>query len=137
LTAERILEMEYQKSARHGTDQRPDIVFHIPAEISRAPVADNNFAVWALKHKASETEANADFGKLDDMCRALRYHLAVFVNISSVRTHLAAYTGRYADRIHSFGVPPVGGTEITHSYFDHGQLREVSYPVAGGNQTLR
>jgi len=26
-----ILELEYQKSSRHGTGQRPDIVFHIPA----------------------------------------------------------------------------------------------------------
>src|SRR5213592_3558915 len=32
LNGHRILEMEYQKSARHGTSQRPDIILHIPAE---------------------------------------------------------------------------------------------------------
>lgn len=47
-----ILEMEYQKSQRHGTSQRPDIVFHIPAEYSHALVTENNFAVWALKRRA-------------------------------------------------------------------------------------
>lgn len=47
-----ILEMEYQKSSRHGLGQRPDIVFHIPAEHSRESVQANNFAVWALPHRS-------------------------------------------------------------------------------------
>ena len=44
-----ILEMEYQKSARHGMSQRPDIVLHIPAEDAGSDVRENNLAVWALK----------------------------------------------------------------------------------------
>ncbi|MEX2493215.1 MAG: hypothetical protein WD425_15795 [Nitrospirales bacterium] len=45
-----ILEMEYQKSERHDMVQRPDIVFHIPAEHSGAGARAYNFAVWALKN---------------------------------------------------------------------------------------
>jgi hypothetical protein len=41
----RILQMEYQKSARHNMHQRPDILLHVPAEESGAGVAENNFAV--------------------------------------------------------------------------------------------
>src|SRR5438046_22571 len=59
-----ILEMEYQKSARHGLGQRPDIIFHIPAEHSQAAVQANNFAVWALKRRASSADAHDDFVKL-------------------------------------------------------------------------
>src|SRR3989442_11784166 len=33
-----ILEMEYQKSARHGLTQRPDIILHAPAEETGAAV---------------------------------------------------------------------------------------------------
>jgi hypothetical protein len=44
--------MEYQKSARQGLAQRPDIVFHIPAEVSGAAVTENNYEVWALKPAA-------------------------------------------------------------------------------------
>jgi hypothetical protein len=36
LDSGRILEMEYRKSTRHGTSQRPDIVLHKPAEESGA-----------------------------------------------------------------------------------------------------
>src|SRR5690349_21340233 len=49
-----ILEMEYQKSTRHATKQRPDIILHIPREISGSKsTRTNNFAVWALKRRAS------------------------------------------------------------------------------------
>ena len=93
LSAERILEMEYQKSARHGISQRPDIVFPIPAEISGVPVRDNNFAVWALKHLASLADAEEDFAKLDEMCDALNCLLATFVNVASSKTYLELYKG--------------------------------------------
>lgn len=62
LTEGRILEMEYQKSGRHGLTQRPDIVLHVPAEPGTS-VQDNNFAVWALKFRASEGDARDDFRK--------------------------------------------------------------------------
>src|SRR5436190_23025173 len=68
-----ILEMEYQKSSRHGIRQRSDIVFHVPAEYSGASVRDNNFAVWALKRRASLGKGSEDFDLLDEMFEALRY----------------------------------------------------------------
>lgn len=57
MTNGRILEMEYQKSRRHGMMQRPDIVFDVPVENSGEAVCKNNFAVWALKHRASPSKA--------------------------------------------------------------------------------
>jgi len=109
LSQERILEMEYQKSRmRHGVIQRPDIIFHIPTEISQQPAARNNFAVWALKFRGSKSAAIEDFRNLDEMCERLCYPLAFFVNIASNKTHLEAYTGRYSDRsIHSLFQGPL------------------------------
>lgn len=99
-----ILEMEYQKSARHRTTQRPDIVFHRPAEESRSAVTSNNFAVYALKRRATRLAARADFAKLHEMCEQLDYALAVFVRIDSEATLREEYTGAFQDRIHAFGV---------------------------------
>jgi hypothetical protein len=104
LTGDRIVEMEYQKSDRHGLTQRPDIVFHIPAEISGSAVNENNYAVWALKQAASVAEAKDDFLKLDDMFRILRYPLGIFINIRSNRHHLNSYEGPYRDRLMAFAV---------------------------------
>lgn len=73
-----ILEMEYQKTTQHGTSQRPDIILHIPVEASGAAVGENNFAVWALKHRASAFKAQEDFGKLDEMFEYLCYPLGIF-----------------------------------------------------------
>lgn len=104
-----ILEMEYQKSARHDMEQRPDIILHIPAEGSGAGVRDNNFAVFALKLRASRAEALADFGKLDEMCERLDYPLAIFINVASERHYREEYTGPFPDRLHAFGVVLVNG----------------------------
>jgi hypothetical protein len=120
-----ILEMEYQKSAKHGISQRPDIVFHIPTEISRASVRKNNFAVWALKLNASTTDARDDFDKLDEMCGELRYSLAIFVNIASSTTHLKLYRGKYHERIHAFSFLDREGSQIQHSYFENGGIENV------------
>jgi hypothetical protein len=94
-----ILEMEYQKSRRHGTWQRPDIVFHIPVEHSGASVGENNFAVWALKRRASITDAVSDFALLDDMFETLRYPLGFFVNVDSTDQMGQHYTGEHPDRL--------------------------------------
>ena len=99
-----ILEMEYQKSNRHGIAQRPDIILHIPAEESGASVRGNNFAVFALKRRASPADAIADFGKLDEMCERLDYPLAIFINVDSERHYREEYTGPFPDRLHTFGV---------------------------------
>lgn len=95
----RILEMEYQKSARHQIGQRPDIVLHVPAEQSGMSVEDNNFAVWALKFKANEKEAREDFRKLDEMFEYLHYPLGFFMNIASSDPLHRFYDGRYRDRL--------------------------------------
>src|SRR5882672_8811236 len=55
LDDEVVIEMEYQKSVRHGTNQRPDIVLHTPAELHVSPVDVGNLAVFALKHQASQS----------------------------------------------------------------------------------
>jgi hypothetical protein len=96
----RILEMEYQKSRNvHGLVQRPDIVLHVPAEVTNADVSANNLAVWALKRHASEAEALDDFGKLDQMFATLQYHFGFFVNIADFRHYSRLYSGPYADRL--------------------------------------
>jgi hypothetical protein len=104
-----ILEMEYQKSARHNLRQRPDIILHVPAEESGLSVAENNFAVFALKWKASPADAVGDFEKLDAMCDQLRYPLAVFINVASELHYRDLYTGPFPDRLHTFGVSLVDG----------------------------
>lgn len=94
-----ILEMEYQKSARHGTRQRPDIVFHIPAEYSNSSVRENNFAVWALKRRASPANALEDFANLDEMFNNLCYQIGIFVNIDSTDPMRQHYTGQHQKRL--------------------------------------
>jgi hypothetical protein len=94
-----ILEMEYQKSRRHDLTQRPDIVFHIPAEYSGATVQENNFAVWALKRRASAVKAKSDFDLLDEMFQALHYPLGFFLNIDSVDSMRQHYNGAYGSRL--------------------------------------
>jgi hypothetical protein len=134
LSAERILELEYQKTVgRHGTRQRPDIVFHIPMEISGAEEWKNNFAVWALKHSATSARATEDFIKFEHMCHRLCYPLAIFINVSSAETHLDKYRGSFHERVHSFAVPSARGTRIGHSYFEDGELRNVWYSLANAD----
>ncbi|MDZ4348067.1 MAG: hypothetical protein U1A22_00820 [Xanthomonadaceae bacterium] len=94
-----ILEMEYQKSARHKLGQRPDIIFHIPTEHSHAGVEANNFAVWALKRRASVAEVREDFDKLDQMFERLHYPLGFFVNVDATDPMRAHYSGTYGSRL--------------------------------------
>ncbi|MGH7380876.1 MAG: hypothetical protein ACREKR_01410 [Candidatus Methylomirabilales bacterium] len=99
-----ILEMEYQKSARHGISQRPDIVLHVPAENSGAGVVDNNFAVWALKRRATPSQARDDFARLDEMFEMVLYPLGIFVNVGA-RDHLAwSYDGNFPERLRTVAV---------------------------------
>jgi hypothetical protein len=124
-----ILEMEYQKSARHDTSQRPDIVFHIPVEVSKGSVHDNNFAVWALKRDASFSDARGDYEKLDEMGATLRYPLIIFVNVHSSKTHLDAYCGNFRERIHAFAVPGPDEADIHYSYFKNGRITHEILPL--------
>lgn len=93
-----ILEIEHQKSGRHGIRQRPDIILHVPA-VHGVSVKDNNHAVWALKWRASVKKAKADFVLLDEMFEELNYPLGFFVNIGSMDPMLQHYGGKHRDRI--------------------------------------
>ncbi len=60
----------------------PDIILHIPTEVSGVGVYENNFAVWALKREATKKGAIEDFKKLDKMFRDLSYPVGFFININ-------------------------------------------------------
>jgi hypothetical protein len=125
LRGDDIIEMEYQKSARHGFYRRPDIIFHVPAEVSGAPVTENNFAVWAFKANAKSEGAKEDFDKLEEMFEHLHYPLGSFVNIGTEHHHLGEYNGTHAERMHGYAVSLQNGkVSIRHAYYIDGSLRE-------------
>lgn len=99
-----ILEMEYQKSRRHGMNQRPDIILHVPAEESGAKVTQNNLGVWALKLRANEDKALQDFAKLDGMFQRLHYQIGIFINIDSIDHFANFFKGRFPDRLRTVSV---------------------------------
>lgn len=107
-----ILEMEYQKSARHGSGQRPDIIFHVPVERPIADVTKNNFAVWALKRRATIESANDDFHKLDEMLDTLCYRFGFFINIDSTRPMREHYTGTHGSQLFT-AAANLSGSEVT------------------------
>jgi hypothetical protein len=117
-----ILEMEYQKSARHGMYQRPDIVLHIPAEEASAEVYENNLAVWALKRHATEDAARDDFNKLDEMIERLRYSLGIFVNVDSTDHFAPSYVGAFPDGVRTVAVS-VEDLKIVSRWGHPGDLR--------------
>lgn len=104
LQGDHILEMEYQKSARHGMSQRPDIVLHVPAEESGAKVNENNVAVWALKRRATLGEACEDFDKLDQMFEMLNYPMGIFINVDAKQHFADFYNGRFPERVRTVAV---------------------------------
>ena len=106
-----ILELEYQKSRRHGVRQRPDIILHVPASAGGSVRADNH-AVWALKHRATVRKAREDFDHLDEMFRELDYPLGFFVNIGSPDPMLQHYAGTYRDRLLGVGVTHKHGETV-------------------------
>lgn len=121
-----ILEMEYQKSVRHGTQQRPDIILHVPVEISRTTVTENNYAVWALKRNASVKSATDDFEKLNDMFSILTYPMGFFINIDSMSHHLDSYSGDFRDRIFAFAVQlNQSDVAIKMAYFESNDITEI------------
>ena len=138
LNGHRILEMEYQKSVRHRTSQRPDIILHIPAEFHDLDVTMGNFAVWALKHRASAARANDDFNNLDDMFMTLKYPLGFFINVEAKQHHLDRYDGRFRNRLHAFALQRKGQERlIRHGLYSRGQIIERTYLADGCGQVLR
>jgi hypothetical protein len=124
---ELILEMEYQKSEnRYRTGQRPDIILHIPTEVTGAPVTENNLAVWALKYKGSDSKALDDFRKLDLMFENLHYQIGFFINVSSDRHRLNNYAGSFPGRLISFAVKLTNGAvQIRQALIENGRVIET------------
>jgi hypothetical protein len=109
-----ILEMEYQKSVRHGMGQRPDVIFHVPTEHSLSGVMANNFAVWALKRRATVAEARDDFEKLDQMFINLDYPHGFFVNIDATDPMRSNYAGVHGTRLSAVAAELAGGEVKTY-----------------------
>jgi hypothetical protein len=125
LTEDQIIEMEYQKSARHELSQRPDIIFHIPVEHSCGNIVENNFAVWAFKARANAVKAQEDFEKLDQMFEFLNYPLGFFVNINTEQHHLNLYEGNFKDRLVGFSVCLQDESpQTTKAWFENNEFRE-------------
>ena len=126
LDEDRILEQEYQKSARHGLGQRPDIIFHIPVEHSGAEINENNYSVWALKANASKVSALEDFDKLEEMIYHLKYPLGIFININSTDNHIEHYVGKLHGNIIGFSVMlNENEVKIKKSWFENGQKKDI------------
>lgn len=84
-----------------------------------------NLAVFALKLRATPTEARQDFAALDAMFRALNYPLGAFINIGNDRTHAELYQGAYPGRIHMFAVWQIDGrTRVRHERHHDGHVIE-------------
>jgi hypothetical protein len=86
-----MVEQEYQKRYRdHGLRIRPDILIHCPFDAEHHPDRKvGNFVAFALKLKAGPKKAAADYKNLLLLMETLGYPFGVFVNIDSVKTHIA------------------------------------------------
>ncbi len=91
--------MKYQKTERHGLTQRPNIIFHIPTEHSRAGDEQTSMQSAALKHRASVSDAKDDFNKLNqEIFRQLDYPLGFFLNIAEqIRSHARPLHGELSE----------------------------------------
>jgi hypothetical protein len=126
LTEDRIIEMEYQKSDRHGMSQRPDIIFHIPVELSGADRNENNYAVWAFKVNANQGSAQEDFEKLDQMFGVLNYPLGFFINIRTDQNHMNIYGGQFRDGLLGYSVwLQEGSPRFKKAWFEGNAFKEL------------
>ncbi|MEA2033564.1 MAG: hypothetical protein U9N41_08285 [Euryarchaeota archaeon] len=122
-----ILEEEYQKRLNeHGTGQRPDLIVHIPTEISGlANTSKNNLVVFAFKKNATLKKVGEDFYKLDVMFKELEYPLGIFINIGTLHTHIDKYRGNYKERLHFFSVVMKNvEVKIVHAFLKNGQIEK-------------
>lgn len=94
-------------------------------ELDGTSVQENNFAVFALKRLASQTEAEEDFGKLDQMFNQLHYPLGFFIDVDSTQHRLNNYTGTFRNRLHAFAVKLVNGeVSIIHASWVGNEIHE-------------
>ena len=123
LASKAIIEQEYQKRIEpHGIRRRPDVIIHVPTP----PGGDHtggNFAVLALKRRATRTMAQQDSEALDEMFDRLHYPFGAFINIGSDRTLAEHYRGGFPERIHFFPVWQGNGrTYVKHERIQDGRL---------------
>lgn len=121
-----IIEEEYQKRLKyHGTDQRPDLIIHIPFEAGHSHNRwEDNFVVFAFKKNADEDTAKDDFDKLEIMFKELKYPIGFFININRYpNIFLEDYKGNFKNRIHEFSNKMEDGKlYIRHGYFKNDKL---------------
>jgi len=121
-----ILESEYQKKLdEHGLRLRPDLIVHMPTEITHANVRKNNYLLIQFKVHATLRKAIADFKKINDLIRILDYPIGIFINVDSEgKEFLASYSrGEYKQRIHEISVYREDGeTIIRHVSYINGEI---------------
>lgn len=123
-----IIEQEYQKRLnKHGIKLRPDLIIHVPVEVSCSDDStENNFVVFEFKRKAGIKSSMGDFHKLDEYFSGLNYSLGIFVNVDSSQRHLNNYSGKFKEKIHEFCVYlNKDGVNVWHSYFRNGEVVEL------------
>jgi hypothetical protein len=120
--ASAVVQQEYQKRLEeHGLKIRPDLIIHVPfdSKIHKSR-REGNFAVIELKINASKAKALEDYQHLSDMCDALDYPLAIFINIGGEKTFFKEYNGTNREKIIAFAVQLIDGEvklkEKTASY---------------------
>ncbi|WP_444936532.1 hypothetical protein ACJJIW_01510 [Microbulbifer sp. JMSA004] len=106
-----IVEQEYQKRIPyHGFRIRPDLIIHVPFEgADLQSRSEGNFVVIELKHRATRSDARADYENLYKMCESLGYPTAVFINIDSDETYIEESIQPSQASIYAFAVRLRGG----------------------------
>jgi len=121
-----IFETEYQKRLDlHNLRRRPDLIVHIPTEMTNADVRENNYLVVQFKVKATLRKAIADFKKINELIAKLNYPMGVFINVDSEgKAFLGTYSkGEYKEKIHELSVYiKYEEIVIRHDYYSNGNI---------------
>lgn len=106
LPADGIVQQEAQKRlADHGLNQRPDIIVHEPFDPQRHEGRyQGNHAAIALKRRATASDAEDDFKKLQSMLDVLDYPLGVFINIDALTSFSNQLPNQLKERVVCFAV---------------------------------
>ena len=110
-----MLEMEYQKSrSEHDGRKRPDILLHIPVEISGARPNQNNFVVWALKREGKVRGIKKEIINFHYMFNTLNYQFGIFLNINSDNSFKEKFEKQFQGKVISFAVKLENGIPIIY-----------------------
>jgi hypothetical protein len=122
-----LVEEEYQKRLReHGIRFRPDIIIHIPIEVSDTINRRlNNFCVFEFKLNASKEDAFEDFQKLEQMFTNLDYPEGYFINIQGYQnSFLKDFESLNKERINEVSLIVNERTVyIRHDFYDGGKIK--------------